>query len=874
MEENMLYLTGLCPYCSAALDYREDARAVKCHACGATLPTSRLELYKNTSDSGENTQERQIAEGVLSAEAALAYVSNFLEEYDWACFAESAKLTIPLLDAISENCKLKFSTDPVTYILDFRRIAVPVLKKIECLDLIEVEMIDNYRSDDISDLYEYFDTYSAITHAVVDSRDAFYKELTNDIKLASKFGADRMIINELERSLDVFDEKVRAIKAISELDEIEMYRQAKLAKDAKLVEKLRESGLDAEKTYEKALQLLDDGNVDSALHLLHAIAGYKDTQDIVKSHSRTYSFNNEFVEMAGRRYILERRESFEFDLKKPTEYTPNVLFSLYEIVGGVPSSVPSITQISKLIGCHGSRIFYIRNDETICCFETNSELLYANVRELDNASMRGDYVYGDERPIRFSTDRSKFYVLKKLRDEVKRGCFGRKKKVKSVGFTRQNNYAVVLVDMDTVMARTVLPSIVDVMYYFDDKIFYTTISAETGAQSFRICNILDGSNDAILDMECVIHNVVGGKVIYSLWAPSCYNMDLYSIDIETKEKTLIDTNIQDYRETHLDRIFYTVGSEDYNRLYSANLDGTDKQEIMENAGRILSIRSGWIYYVSGEGRNACLMKVSADGEKHTLIASRFDRLVKRDDGCIYYVTTNDELHVVRTDGRGDRLIMDSVAKARIIIDDAGVYCLRSEYVGEIDGDEDGMAYSLYFTDLRGRNLKKIAFGVVSISEYNEGTIYFCKKRTVQYTVSTPVGKEGYDVSVITRDVKTYCSLEKASGKIETILTLGVPTASSITVKAGCFRKKVRNALISEMPREIASVIHKGAKRSGDVLNEEIEDARLEREAIAKRKQDKKDEKREIKDAKRDAKRSHAEKMRAEAIEQAKRNAGQ
>ena len=59
-----------------------------------------------------------------------------------------------------------------------------------------------------------------------------------------------------------------------------------------------------------------------------------------------------------------------------------------------------------------------------------------------------------------------------------------------------------------------------------------------------------------------------------------------------------------------------------------------------------------------------------------------------------------------------------------------------------------------------------------------------------------------------------------------------------------------------------------------MLNEEIEDARLEREAIAKRKQDKKDEKREIKDAKRDAKRSHAEKMRAEAIEQAKRNAGQ
>ncbi len=869
--ENLLYLTGLCPYCSATLDYREDKAAVKCHACGATIPTTRLELYKSSTDEQENAQERQIAEGVVSSEAALAYVSNYLEEFDWACFAETAKLTIPLLDAIAENCKLKFSTDPITYILDFRRIAVPVLKKIECLDLIEVEMIDNYKSDDISDLYEYFDTYSAITHAVVNSREALYNALAQDIKLASKFGADRLIVNELERSLDLFDEKVRKIKAISDLDDIEMYRQAKLAKDAKLVEKLREDGLDAEKTYDKALELLEDGNVDAALHLLHAIVGFKDTADLIKRHSRTYSFNNEFVEMAGRRYILERRETFEFDLKKPTEYTPSVLFTLYEIVDGIPSTVPSITHISKLIGCHGTRIFYIRNDETICCFEATSELLYANVRELDSATMRGDYVYGADRPIRFSSDRSKFFVLKKLRDETKRGCFGRKKKVKNTGFVRQNNYSVVLVDMDTVIARTVLPSIVDVMHYFGDKIFYTTIAAETGEQSFRICNITDETNEAILNMECVIHNVVGSKVIYSLWAPSAYNMDLYVIDIETKEKTLIDTNIYCYRETHLDKIFYTVGSEDYNRLYSANFDGTEKQEIMENAGRILSIRSGWIYYVSGEGRNACLMKVSADGENHTLVASRFDRLIKRDDGCIYYVTTNDELHVVRTDGRGDRLIMDSVAKARVIIDDIGVYCLRSEYVGEIDGDEDGMAYSLYFTDLRGKNLKKLAFGVVSISEYDKDTIYFCKRRKVQYTISTPVGKEGYDVSEITADVRTYCSLKKATAEIETILTLGVPTASSITVKKGCFGTRQRNAIIIERPREIASVIHKGALTSGAVLSEERENERIEREAIAKKKQDKKDEKREIKEAKRNYKKSYAQRARAEAIERARRN---
>ena len=849
MEDNMLYLTGLCPYCSCALDYSEDAKAVKCHSCGAIIPTLKLELADIALGGGEQSDsERRIAEGVLSAEAGLAYIGNVFEDYDWAGFAETEKMTIPLLDAIADTCKVKFSTDPITYILDFRRIAVPVIKKVEGLELLEVEIIRNYKSDDVTDYFEYFDTYAAITAAIAANRDAMCAELATDIRLAAKFGADKLIIEDLERSLEAFKDMVSAINPISHISEIESYSKAKAVKDQKLVEKLREDKIDAKKTYDKAIALLDEGDIDGAMHLLHVIAGYADSEEIIRKHSSTFTFNGELVEMAGKRYLMVNREIPEFDLKNPDQYGIEYVSTLHEIKSGVPESAPAVSQISNLIGCYGTKIYFVRNNEKICYFDTLDSLLYANVVELD-ATQRGDYVIDEYHPVRFSSDRSKFFICKKLRDEMKRGCFGRKKKVKN-GISRQNNYSVVLVDMNSCTARTILPAIVDVMDFFDDKLFYTTVPENTNVPSFRICNIEDGSNDSILDADCVIHNVTDGKIIYSLWAPSRYNMDIYSIDIETKESKLIDTNIRDYYTTFNQKVYYTVGNEDYNRLYSASYDGSDRLEIMENAGRICMLRAGWIYYVSGEGRNACLMKVSTDGKHNLLVASKFERLVKMSNGYIYYVSTADELRVVRTDGLCDKRITDSVNKEQIIIDESNVYCLRYEYVGELDGDQDGKAYSLYSTDLDGKCLRKVAFGVVSMKEYDKSAIYLCRKNKLDYIVTTPVGKKGSKVDNITREITTYCALDKTSAKLDTLATLGTPTASSITVRSGClFRKKTREATVSEMPRS-ARYVRAGLSKQGAILDEEYREREAEKQAKIDRKNAKKAEKARIKAAKR------------------------
>ena len=851
MEENKIILTGLCPYCAATLDYAEDKAAVVCHSCGSALPVNMLRLAANASDSASDTDaDRSIAEGVTSASAGLIYTDNFCREFDWAEFAATVSLTIPRLDAISESCKIKFSSDPVTYILDFRRLALPILKKIEGLSVLEHEIVTNYKNDDISDLFEYFDIYSAITNAVVAERNGIYKQLHNDIMLAKKFGADERVIKDLEESLDVFEARTASVTAVNDISEIEAYKRAKDAKDAVVAAKYRAAGIDAEGTYVRAHEFLDMCEVDKALNLLHAISEYKDAYDLIADHSGIFNFDDELIEMAGKRYVIKNSRPVYFDVTNP-ERTNAPTRALFEIVNGAPAEEPALTQISELIGSYGTRIFFIRNDSSICCYDTSDPALYANVRVLDEAPV-GDYVADSKHPVLFSADRSKFFIRKKIRDG-KRGCFGKKKNK----VNRQNNYSIILVDMDRTSVSTILPAVVDIMDFYGDSIFYTTLD-ENGGASFRICNINTLADDAILNAECVIHNVADGRIIYSVWAPNMYNMDLYSIAIDSKESVLLDKNIASYYTTYAGKVFYTVGVAPHSRLYSIDYcGGSDPVEIMSNAGKVCALRSGWIYYVSGEGRNACLMKVSTDGQKIVRVASRFDRLVKMTNGYVYYVNTRDELRVVRCDGNDDRRIIDSIAKERIIIDESNIFCLRYENIGA-DGTPDG--YSLYAIGNNGKGLRKLVHGVNAIKEYDDDTLYLCSKKSADFVVTVPKGQKGSTSHNVTREVTTYRSINMTTRELEDIAVIGIPDIPKTLYRSGCF-KTTKSKLGSVVEVSQRPVYRRtGVSKAGEVLEEENritreleETKRREKEEKRLAKQKKKQEKREAKLAKKQEK---------------------
>lgn len=866
MNDNKLILSGVCPYCPAVLDYAEDAKAVTCHSCGNVVPTRILRPLDFAKHERKETEDdRRIADAVTSSGAGIIYFDNFCNDYNWREFALTPSLSIPTLDSIAEACKIKFSADPITYLLHFRCVAIPVTKKIDGLDVLEVEIIDNYKSDDLSDLFEYVDLYSTITHAIVEKRDALIRTLANDVMLAKRFGADPHIVADLDRSFAAFVDKIKTVKAVSAIEDVPGYQRAKELKDEKLAAEIRKIGIDAEKTYWKALALLKHGNVDNALHLFCAIHGYKDSDKYIDDNSMIFKFNDELAAMAGKFYVVRRDAAYSFNPENPDDRGNSRTMSLYEISNGVPSGAPTLTMVSDIIHSFGSRIFFIRNDVSICCYDTKSFDHSANVKILDEAPT-GDYVNRHPKPVYYSSDKTKFFIRKKLREEtVKPGCFGRKKKKKPT-INRANNYAIVLVDMDNVTSKVILPEVVDIMDYYDDKIFYTTVEHGCQFPSFRVYDIETEKSTEILNSNCLIHDVKDGKIIYSLRVPSIYNMDMYSIDIKTEEHHLIDENISSYHITHGNKVFYEVGTENDKRLYSANFDGTDIREIMENPGRICKYSSGWLYYVNGEGVNACLMKVSVDGKKNMLIASRFAKLVKMLNGYIYYLSTKNELKVVRSDGSGDTRIAAGIDDlSRIIIDNEKVYYLKRDYLGPKDGAEDGYGYSLYTTDLAGKNLHKLAHDVSAMAEYNDRYIYICKNRGTKYSVKTPINRKDTKTEIITRDLTYYESYDRVLCKFTEIVHFGIPTRSFVSYKKSFwpFSKYVtEQSIISEIHPDY---IRDDIAPVGMVRNEELEKMRRAIARIEAEKQEKRNAKRAKKEAKR-AKKEAKKEEKAKAKE--------
>lgn len=824
MDSTKLYLTGRCPYCGTTLDYAEGRCAVLCHACDRTVPTEKLLL--DVASVGEDIlpEDRFVIENVTTVSAGLIYFNHFCESFDWTAFANTAALTLPRFNAIAESYKLKYATNPLTYVLDFRRIVVPVAKKIEALKKLEGELVSR-RASDISVLFSYFDRYSMIAERIGEEKESMKRTLVQDIELATKYGAEAEIVENLKKSLVEFVKAIDAVKPADDIKESGVFTRFKNEKDAQLARTLASAGIDAAATYEKAQKLLEGGDIENALHLLLAIRGYKDSAAIIERHVKTFSYDGELVELAGKHFYLCDGVHTYFDVNDPTGYKKCPCKNLYEIVDGVPVKKPTVTGITRLLGAFGTRIFFIKNDTHICVYNTKKSDVFIPEQVLYTAPL-GDFAIDDEYyDVKYTEDKSRLFLRKKLRSpkEEKRGCALFRKKKRGPRVDRRNNYTIILLDMDNVTAKDVLPEVIDVMDYFGDSIFYTYLSPETALPSFHVYNIKTETDEAILNSECIIHALVDGKIIYSLYAPNQYNLNLYVIDIKTKVAKAIASNINSYYAYSGAKIFYTVGSAELARLCSYDLETDENAEILNGIGDVVNLGEDFIYYMKGSDRNAVLMRTSTDGKENIRIASRVSRIVRIAGGYIYYVNSHDELHAVRTDGQGDLLIAREVSRGDVIIDDKSIFYLRREMVGDVSTSEDGFSYSLYKTNLKGKSLKKIAFNVVSIKEYDDKTIYLATKENASFTIRKPIELDTYETTETTALLTSYKKLDKESGEIVDILTLGTPSPENREFRVGCrlFKKTrtVSGAVIKNTRH--TSYVRRGVARIGAVYDEEL-----------------------------------------------------
>lgn len=850
MSNGKNLLTGVCPRCGSPVTYEQGAKIIACQYCDERYPVSEL----NSGKEGVFAEAAHIAPASVidTAESGDAYIDNYFDTFDWHEFAYSRDIFLSDITEMVEKNKIKNGANPVTWHLEFKSIIVPVTKKIEGLSTLKDEMIEKYNGDDDTDLYSTFDTYTKVVKALIANKESVLKVLESDIRYFEKYDGDPAVAETLREELASVEASLNSLvvsKLVSEIPEIVEYLERR---DEEVSLRYRETeGINAKEVYERAVEEFKTNTDPSrTLGLFSQIADYRDSRKYIEKINHIFSYNGDLWQIAGKLFTVasdkaeETGEAGAIDPKKPElPIEPRVkTFSLYEVVDGVAQEKPTIKNVSLILYSYGSKVFY---------FEKNKEIKYFDLATgvattLDTASV-GDYsLFGkNNSTIYVNKDANKFFIRKKLSareiaaETKSGGCLSLFKKKKDEPKQDEdlalNNYSILLIDMARLTCEKAVEKIVDVISYQDDTIIYEIAKKETAEEgkpgystSFRMYDLNTTEDKEILNDSCIINCIVDGKIFYTKYAPNEYNLDLFSIDIATQEVKLIERNIYDYFTTYEGRIYYTVGNEDYQPLYSNNPEGTDRQEIMTNVESIYKTQAGWMYMIKGYGYNRHLVKMSIDGKKRVRICSNFWKIVKLLNGYIYYLDFDNNLHVVRSDGKEDRLIATDLVNetGSIIIDNNHIYYLRLE---QVEGGKGNDGYSLYRMDTLGHNVTKLSFNILSMREYDNNTIYFNRKVSATYEIATPKTAKEFEYTTKTYVLNEYLAYDKYTEEFKEILVLGAPKAGSMEFKSGCFGSK--KTTVEAKVRRLPPVTKKVSRNKAAVGAVTEEREQKEQEAV-------------------------------------------
>lgn len=742
------YVTGYCPSCFFRIDYCEEDGVVQCPACEVKSPTSSvlktLDVKAASHKQEQGEQNVQLYQSINNPESALAYLENFFENYDWEEYNFKSQILISSLEAMVAKQKVTNAAIPNTWKLEFESIIVPLMHKIDGLKSLERQMANKYDPVDDTNIYDAYDNYKRILARLLSEKEDLVKRLVLDVKYAEKYQLAKDQVEDMKKRIVILDDMYKGVVNVRTPQELPLVAKKIKEIETKVVNELAKQGINAAEVYENALSLYVHNNDKTlALNEFSKIKQYKDSSAYITKINRLFNFDNELIEIGGFKYStrpdskktvnveeLNENNAPENDEQYLSASQKGFTTSLYEIVDGKPANKPTIMGISSIIDVYGSSIYYVKNNSQICVFDTVTQL--EDVLDKGRPNCYKDI--NNDFKFYFSTDGLKFFFKKKLEVAIDEpGCFAKLMGKKPVEIKNNNNYSIKIVNMQYRSCKDLVNEVIDILDYFEDKLFYTYAKdPESTKEEFKMCDVNTNETKNILDINCVIHTIYKNKVIFSRLTPNRLNKDLYCLDLATEKELLLEDNIYNFFKIIDDKIYYTIGNDDFEPLLAINFDGTDRREILPNVIDILMVRAGWMYVVRGYGVNKALIKISTDGKRRFTLCTRISEIIKFIDGFVYYLDTSNDLHIVRNDGKDDSVLIESVDPRSIITDSEKIYFLRKEKVGK------NYNHSLYSIDLEGNGLKKLQFDVLSMKEYDESNIYLSKNESIKYKITKTV----------------------------------------------------------------------------------------------------------------------------------------
>ena len=870
-EPNLL--SGNCPNCGGKLEFEEKAKYVTCYFCDSSISVATLLAGAGNPVTAEPDAVSALIANIDNPESGLIYLDNFVDTYDWASYALTSEILIYSLEKMVEKTKIKSASSPLTWYLDFESARIAITKKVESLKDTAAKMAEKYSNIDNTKMMSLFDTYKAIVNKLINSKDALTKRLQSALKYCEKLGLEAPKLAKAKKDLDIIVNLLNSLTPVTSPNDIAEVKQAKEKIDKEKAEEFLQKGIDVVSIYNEAVAKMDSGEFDrkELADQFFLTMGYSESSECLKKINKYFKISNgdeNLYIIGGKKYafnwVNNRGVSNTTPTKKkgcsgsaPAEENKEKIrapryIEIYEVTeSGVIDEKPLIKGVTQMIGVWGNNIYYIKDNHKVCSFNV--------INKEETVLDRAKKPYPTKKFF-WNETAQEIYFFKKLdikKEEEKKGCsLFAKKESEAEKLAKEektkNNYSIVGIDLKNNTFKTIVDQVVDVFDHEKETILYTvaerkekevseTVGKKTVTKTkayyttcLMLVNTSTGEKEKILSENCDVQKIINDKVIYTIHTPNDFNKDLRVYTISTKEDVLIEKNILDYVTLLNDKIYYLIGNDHCSPLFSNNLEGTERTEILPHLENNDSLRTrgNWLYIPKGTGVNAVLVKISADGKTIVRLCSQFSTTVKITDSHVYYLDYYMRLHVVRTDGKEDKIIATGISKNNdstdnIIINEDKIYYLRREPVGigydyyfnENDfllQEREKLVFSnsLYSMDLDGHNVQKIAFDVEKIKDYDEEKIYFVKKENARFEVKIPTGREQYKISYTSSMLTHFVEYEKATEQANTVLTFGLPESKEYEVKKGCMGKEKVKATYTKLPPK-STYKRKGLTKMGE-----------------------------------------------------------
>ena len=675
-----------CPACGASLKAKNATEPVTCVYCDSTVvPVAETSRGNQIDNVGTNVR----VEGIRTSSSALAYMEQFFEEYDWDAFAYAQSLSIAEIDRLTLALKASDADDKNTWIACFKAVSEPYLHKIEGCKQILSSVIEEYKQDSL-DAYSQFDAYKRVTAMMVSRREEILSKLEKFTVYAEKYGASAGVINELKEQTAQVDNfgKVRFFDSIKDIPQIQEFDRER---DAKIVARLAERGINAKVEYNRAKSLIESKKYVEALNVLLTLQGYSDT--------------NALIEKIDKYYLILGVLEIEGNLYYYKEDSRGDRIGLYPTVNGKIADKPIIRNIGKIITNYADILYYLDSNGKVKRYNLSTK---QESKLFDNRLDEGTvYVYGKKAFLHTARENDADDGNGALCD-------------------------IVVLDLATGAVNVFIKNAKGIVALRGNKLIYQVVPKKDSQEEQNekvISKVINVDTKQVVEVggkDVTIHGFVGEQVVYTRQAPNEYNKDLYIKPMEEgKPERLIEKNVYQFRAIIAEKLFYYIGNAHNQSLININCDGTGRREWPQFIQEVLLEQGGWVYFIRKTGYNAVLCRARLDGSCYRIIAADIEKFIKIKNGYLYYINGDSSLVMVRMDGSNLQELCDDVETVLSVREDKIVFVSVDGRIktGEYEQTAKDIK-SIYAVDFTGSGKIKLAYDVKRAKEYDENTVYY------------------------------------------------------------------------------------------------------------------------------------------------------